>query len=79
MESNLYRACPVGSALTIEALYTFSCRRFPDGYTFKGETHDFAEAVCVTDGKAGITAGKNVCVLSAGQMILHPPGEFHAI
>ena len=40
MESNLYRACPVGSALTIEALYTFSCRRFPDGYTFKGWTYD---------------------------------------
>lgn len=79
MENNVYRACPVRNALNIEALYTFSCRRFPDGYSFKGETHDFAEAVCVTDGKAGITAGKNVYVLSAGQMILHPPGEFHAI
>lgn len=79
MENNVYRACPVQSALTIEALYTFSRRRFPNGYSFKGETHDFAEVVCVTDGKAGITAGKNVYVLSAGQMILHPPGEFHAI
>ena len=79
METGLYRECPVRNALAIDSLYTFSRRRFPEGYSFKGETHDFAEVVCVTAGKAGITAGKNVYVLSAGQMILHIPGEFHAI
>ena len=69
METGLYRECPVRNALAIDSLYTFSRRRFPEGYSFKGETHDFAEVVCVTAGKAGITAGKNVYVLSAGQMI----------
>ena len=49
------------------------------GITFQGESHDFYEVVCVLDGKAGITAGKNVYTLSVGQMILHPPAQFHAI
>lgn len=76
---NGYRECPVFPFLSVHSLFTFSTQRFNDGYDFKGETHDFYEVVCVTDGKVGITADKNVYVLDAGQMILHPPGEFHAI
>ena len=84
MENNLtaqngYKECPVENLLSLSSLYTFSTQHFTDDYDFKGETHDFYEVVCVTDGKAGITADKNVYVLDAGQMILHPPGEFHAI
>lgn len=79
METTLYPECPVKNVLALSSLFTFSNRRFPNGYTFKGESHDFTEVVCVTDGKAGITAEKNVYVLSAGQMIVHLPGEFHKI
>ena len=79
MESNLYRECPVKNTLRLASLFTFSRRKFPGNYSFKGESHDFTEVVCVTDGKVGITADKNVYVLSAGQMIVHLPGEFHAI
>ncbi len=79
MEANLYRECPVKNALGITSLFTFSHRVFSSSYSFKGESHDFAEAVCVTSGKVGVTADKNVYVLSAGQMILHRPGEFHTI
>lgn len=79
MESPAYRECPVKNVLALESLFTFSKRKFPDNYAFKGESHDFTEVVCVTDGKVGITAEKNVYILSAGQMIIHLPGEFHAI
>lgn len=79
METALYPECPVKNVLSLSSLYTFSRRRFSAEYTFKGESHDFTEVVCVTDGKAGITADKNVYVLSAGQMIVHMPGEFHKI
>lgn len=79
METNLYFECPIKNVLSIRSLFTFSSRKFPDGYAFKGETHDFTEVVCVTEGKAGITVDKNIYVLSAGQMIVHMPGEFHAI
>lgn len=74
-----FKECRVRDSISIISLFTFSKRIFSAGYSFQGESHDFYEAVCVLDGKAGITAGKNVYTLSAGQMILHEPGEFHAI
>ena len=54
MESNLYRECPVKNTLRLASLFTFSRRKFPGNYSFKGESHDFTEVVCVTDGKVGI-------------------------
>lgn len=77
--SSSYRECPIKNIVSLSSLFTFSKRRFADNYTFKGESHDFIEVVCVTDGKVGITADKNVYILSAGQMIVHPSGEFHSI
>lgn len=79
METNLYRECPVKDILKIRSLFTFFKRKFSCNFVFKGESHDFTEVVCVTDGKVGITADKKVYVLSAGQMIVHLPNEFHAI
>lgn len=74
-----YGECPVADVMKINSLFTFFRRKFSVGFSFKGERHDFFEAVCVLDGKVGVTADKQIRILSAGQMILHPPGEFHAI
>lgn len=51
----------------------------PVGYFYNGESHDFWEAVFILKGTAGITAGETVYTLSEGQMIFHPPGEFHRL
>lgn len=51
----------------------------PVGYFYNGESHDFWEAVFILKGTAGITAGETVYTLSQGQMIFHPPGEFHRL
>lgn len=51
----------------------------PVGYFYDGESHDFWEAVFVIKGKAGVTAGETVYTLTEGQMIFHPPGEFHRL
>jgi len=51
----------------------------PVGYSYDGESHDFWEAVFVLKGVAGVTAGETVYSLSTGNMIFHPPGEFHRI
>lgn len=74
-----YKECPLPTPFSIRSLYTFSRQKLHADYVFKGEAHDFTEVVCVTDGKVGITADKNVYVLSSGQMIVHPAQEFHAI
>ena len=75
----LYPECPIRDCLALSSLFTFSHRTFPPGYRFAGESHDFYEAVCILGGKAEITADSRVLVLSAGEMILHPPREFHKI
>lgn len=51
----------------------------PPGYFFQGESHDFWEAVFVLNGRAGITSGETVYTLCEGQMIFHPPCEFHRL
>ena len=73
------KGCKIVDPLSITRIYTFFKKQFEPGYFFKGESHDFYEVVCVLSGKVGITAGKNVYVLSEGEMTFHPPGEFHAI
>ncbi len=69
----------IKNTLQIDEMFTMSWQKFSGGYFFKGESHDFYEVVCVLSGKVGITAGKNVFVLSENQMTIHYPGEFHAI
>lgn len=66
-------------SLQISEAFTLSWQAFKDDYFFKGESHNFYEVVCVLKGKVGVTAGKNVFVLSENQMTVHYPGEFHAI
>ena len=74
-----YGECPIQETVRLSSLFTFFRKTYSLDFTFQGESHDFYEVVCVLDGKAGITAGKNVYTLSAGQMILYPPAEFHAM
>ncbi len=79
MQTNFYTECKIQNRLSLISLFTFSRRRFHQDYLFKGESHDFTEVVCVIDGRAGITADKNVHILSAGQLIVHEPNEHHKI
>ena len=63
----------------IFGFHTALNRYFRRNYEFAGETHPFYEMVYVVNGTVGITAGDAVYTLCAGQMLLHPPGEFHRI
>ena len=69
----------INDPISISEFFTVSKQRFDGGYFFGGESHSFYEVVCVLSGRVGITAEKNVYVLSQGQMTIHRPGEFHAI
>ncbi len=74
-----FKGCRIKNTVAVNELITISKQRFSEGYFFKGESHNFYEFVCVLDGSVGITAGKEILVLDAGQMIIHEPLEFHAI
>lgn len=74
-----FKECSLPNRLSLRSLFTFFLQRFEKDHDFKGETHDFMEAVFVLSGTVGITAEKQVFELHPCQMVLHPAGEFHAI
>lgn len=65
--------------IKIEKLYTFYYFEFAKDYVFRGEKHDFWEAVYVDKGILEIMADTKHYVLEAGQMIFHKPNEFHSL
>lgn len=79
MEGKRYPLCKIQPVLRITAFCTAYVDVRPVGFSYAGEVHDFWESVFVLKGRVGITAGKSVYHLNEGQMILHPPMEFHRI
>ncbi len=63
----------------ITELYSVHYFEYSSSYTFIGEDHDFWELVYVDSGSILVTASEECRALSRGQLILHPPGEFHAL
>ena len=79
MEKHHFRLCYLEPRVRLSALCSAYTGIHPVGYSYDGESHDFWEAVFVLKGKAGVTAGETVYWLNEGQMIFHPPGEFHRL
>lgn len=48
-------------------------------FTFKGESHNFWEIVCVLDGVVESVEDEKVYILRRGDMVLHAPMELHRI
>lgn len=79
MNPRQYPLCEITPALRIRALCSaFHAVREPQ-YSSTGELHDFWEAVFVLRGEAEITANDTIYHLKSGQMIFHPPMEFHRL
>lgn len=76
---NLYKECKLKRQITVTSLYTAFEADFDGTYSFAGETHDFWELVYIKKGSAGVVADDSVYSLSCGQLILHPPMQFHRI
>lgn len=74
-----YLMRPLVRTLSIASFCTAFSEEYGPDFDFKGESHDFYEAVFIFSGEAEVTAGSEVLRLSADQMILHPPLEFHRI
>ncbi len=74
-----YILCRLEPVLRITSLCTAFSVVYGADFAYDGEAHDFYEAVFVLQGEAGIVAGDEVLCLHAGQMVIHPPMEFHRI
>ncbi len=71
--------CGIARCPDILAFHWSLDRYFDQDHDFGGERHPFYELVYVEEGTVGITSGEEVYTLSAGQIILHQPDEFHRI
>ena len=63
----------------ITELYSVHYFEYSSSYSFIGEDHDFWELVYVDSGSILVTAEAECRSLSRGQLLFHPPGEFHAL
>ena len=74
-----YKARKLKKCIDIDELYSVHYFEYSSSYSFIGEEHDFWELVYVDSGSIDITADACSYTLSRGQVIFHPPGEFHAL
>lgn len=79
MPDTAFSLCPIVPALQITGFCSAHENQKSAGYSYEGESHDFFESLFVLHGCAAVTAGQEVLLLEGGQMIFHPPGEFHRI
>ncbi len=77
MDKKIFPAYPVIEQIRITNLYSFFWHNYKNGYFFPGETHAFWECVYIMRGEVCAIADARVYNLSAGEMIIHKPMEFH--
>ncbi len=74
-----YTPVHLARPLKIDDLYTVHYFEYTSSYAFAGESHDFWELLYVDKGSIRVTAGEDSFDLGRGQLVFHPPGEFHAL
>lgn len=74
-----YQGLRLSGAIQIQKLYSIHYFEYRSDFVFDGESHDFWEFLCVDKGSVIVQAGKRHLTLSAGDVIFHEPGEFHAV
>ena len=62
----------------VTAIVNISYYRLSDNYVFPGESHDFWEFWYVDRGSIIVNNGINSYFMNDGELVFHPPGEFHA-
>lgn len=70
---------PLPEGVRVLSLYTVFEESYGENYFRAGEAHDFWEVVYAPEVSIGVTAGETDFVLAPGQMIFHPPMEFHRV
>ena len=75
----MHRVLKIKNNPVITNIYTAFSQTFGPEFRFRGETHDFWELVCVTEGQISVAAGSKILTLKKGQAVLHSPMQFHNI
>lgn len=70
---------PLKKCFYIDKLYSLFQYRYPKGYYFDGEEHDFWEVVCVLDGEIEVSLDEKIYSLKKNQVMFHKPLQFHRL
>ena len=73
------KICPYEPVIKITGFYTAFEAVREVGFFFNGESHNSWECVFIVEGSAGVSSDEAVYTLEPGQVIIHPPCEFHRI
>lgn len=77
--TNQYVGTRLQNNITVDELYTLHYFEYSKGFRFPGESHDFWEMVYIDKGEAIVTAGDRDIPVSHGDIVFHPPGQWHTI
>ena len=70
---------PIRNIFEIEGFCSAFKFSWKENFVFSGERHNFWEIVYVKSGEVEITEDENIYTVSAGEVIIHAPMEFHRV
>ena len=74
-----YNGIQLKDSISIGKIYSIHYFEYMSTFSFKGETHDFWEFICVDKGEVDITAGVHSIKLKRGDIAFQEPNEFHNV
>lgn len=74
-----YEKTTLKKEITVDDIVTVHYFEYTKDFAFSGEMHDFWEMVYIDKGEAIITADAKDFTMSAGQLYIHKPMEYHNI
>lgn len=74
-----YESITLEQKIIINRVISVHYFEYMSDFSFKGESHDFWEFLCVDKGTVHVVAGDTTYVLNKGDIIFHQPNEFHNV
>lgn len=74
-----YNGIHLENSISIDKIFSIHYFEYMNNFSFDGESHDFWEFICVDKGEVEVTAGDEHLILKKGDLLFHPPNEFHAV
>lgn len=74
-----YKGIQLENSITVDRIYSIHYFEYMNNFAFEGESHNFWEFICVDKGEVGVTAGEDFIILKKGELLFHPPNEFHDV
>ena len=79
MSKEIFKSHSLKSTFNVTEVITILSYELSESYRNEGEVHDFWEMVYLCRGRLDYRRGEERFSLREGELLFHPPGEFHSI